>query len=323
MDPATGYDGMRKNRKQGGRFGLAGACCVVLAAGCVIFAGYQIFRHYGSSYRAEAQLEELRELREQSETETASEKAGAASEKAEATSEKAEAAPEKAEAALEKAAGSKRPAVSEKRVKKQNPYKEVFVQNEDMIAWLQIQDTQIDYPVMYTPEDEDYYLNRDFYGREDTAGSLLLDSDSSLYRDETTNLIIHGHHMKSGAMFGDLDLYADETYGKAHKDITLYTRKEQKNYEVIAAFYSQVYLTTDTVFKYYNFFQADTEEEFHYFYDNIKELSLYDTGVTAQFGDHFLTLSTCAYHVEDGRFVVVAKEVEPGPEYELIVYPVE
>ena len=77
-------------------------------------------------------------------------------------------------------------------------------------------------------------------------------------------------------------------------------------------FYSQVYLTTDLVFKYYNFFQADTEEEFQYFYDNIKALSLFDTGVEAEFGDRFLTLSTCSYQVEEGRFVVVAKEVEPG-----------
>ena len=81
-------------------------------------------------------------------------------------------------------------------------------------------------------------------------------------------------------------------------------------YEVIAVFYSQVYYASDLVFKYYNFFQADTEEEFRYFYDNIRELSFYDTGVTAEFGDKFLTLSTCAYHVEDGRFVVVAKEIE-------------
>ena len=89
----------------------------------------------------------------------------------------------------------------------------------------------------------------------------------------------------------------------------------ERNYEVIAVFYSQIYYTTDLVFKYYNFFEADTEEEFRYFYDNIKELSLFDTGVEAEFGDRFLTLSTCSYQVEDGRFVVVAKEVEPGDQF--------
>ena len=95
----------------------------------------------------------------------------------------------------------------------------------------------------------------------------------------------------------------------------LYTEERQRNYEVIAVFRSQVYKKSDQVFKFYKFFQADTQEEFDDFYENIKALSLYDTGVTAQFGDRFLTLSTCVYHVEQGRFVVVAKEVEGGDIY--------
>ena len=69
------------------------------------------------------------------------------------------------------------------------------------------------------------------------------------------------------------------------------------------------------MFKFYKFFQADTQEEFDDFYNNIKALSIYDTGVTAEFGDCFITLSTCVYHVEQGRFVVVAKETEPGETY--------
>ena len=87
---------------------------------------------------------------------------------------------------------------------------------------------------------------------------------------------------------------------------------------MIAVFYSQVYRKSDEVFKFYKFFQADTEEEFQDFYDNIMEMSLYDTGITAEFGDHFLTLTTCSYHIENGRFVVVAKEVEPGAFYEAL-----
>ena len=96
----------------------------------------------------------------------------------------------------------------------------------------------------------------------------------------------------------------------------IYTRTDKREYEVISVFYSQVYYPTDLVFKYYNFYQADNETEFDYFYDNIKEMSLYDTGVTAKLGDHFLTLSTCSYHVEDGRFVVIAKEVSREEKYE-------
>lgn len=197
-----------------------------------------------------------------------------------------------------------------------NPYGALFAQNDDMAAWLVVDGTVINYPVMQTMEDENYYLERDFEGNTDKSGCLILDTDSSLYEPETTNLIIHGHNMKAGTMFGGLSSYESEDYCQDHKQITLYTKGEERQYEVIAAFYSQVYYVTDQVFKYYNFFQADTEEEFHYFYDNIKELSLYDTGVTAELGDKFLTLSTCAYHVEDGRFVVVAKEIGRGPKYE-------
>lgn len=121
--------------------------------------------------------------------------------------------------------------------------------------------------------------------------------------------------MKSGAMFGTLMDYEDEAYWKEHKRIALYTKECLRNYEVIAVFRSQVYKKSDQVFKFYKFFQADTAEEFDDFYQNIKAMSLYDTGVTAEFGDCFLTLSTCAYHVENGRFVVVAKEVESGDTY--------
>ena len=195
-----------------------------------------------------------------------------------------------------------------------NPYGDIFAANEDIAAWLVIPDTIIDYPVMWTPEDETYYLYRDADGNDDTNGSLILDTDSCV-NPLTTNLIIHGHNMRSGAMFGNLTDYESQDYCENHKRIILYTEECRRNYEVIAVFRSQVYKKKDTVFKYYKFFQADTQEEFDDFYQNIKKLSLYDTGVTAEFGDRFITLSTCVYHVEQGRFVVVAKEVESGDSY--------
>lgn len=196
-----------------------------------------------------------------------------------------------------------------------NPYQDSFLANEDMAAWLKIEGTRIDYPVMWTPEDETYYLYKNFEGREDQNGSLLLDTDSSL-DPLTTNLIIHGHNMRDGDMFGTLTDYEDAEYCKQHNIISLYTQDCERRYEVVAVFRSQVYKKTDTVFKFYKFFQADTQAEFDDFYQNIKALSLYDTGVTAEFGDHFITLSTCVYHVKQGRFVVVAKEIEPGDSYE-------
>lgn len=195
-----------------------------------------------------------------------------------------------------------------------NPYSESFLANEDMAGWLTIPGTRIDYPVMWTPWDENYYLEKNFNKEYDRYGCLILDTDSCL-NPLTTNLIIHGHNTSTGTMFAGLSKYKSKDFYDDHKQIILYTKEHQKNYEVIAVFRSQVYKKNDDVFKFYKFFQADTEEEFNDFYENIKELSLYDTGVTAEFGDHFITLSTCAYHVTNGRFVVVAKEVEPGNTY--------
>lgn len=202
----------------------------------------------------------------------------------------------------------------------ENPIKDYYLQNEDMIAWLYIPDTPIDYPVMYTPEDEEYYLKKGFDKKGNANGCLILDTDSTI-NPYSTNLIIHGHCMNSGAMFGTLSKYEKEEYGKEHSMIYLYDMDREHRYEVIAVFRSQVFKKSDTCFKYYKFFNAQTEEEFDYFYENIKEMSVYDTGVEAEFGDNFITLSTCAYHVQNGRFVVVAKEVEGGDYYLPIAFP--
>lgn len=206
------------------------------------------------------------------------------------------------------AATSTETAVTEEPAPYVSPYADYFEAYPDMVAWLYIPDTMVDYPVMWTPGDETYYLYRHFDGTSNQNGSLLLDTDSSL-SPLTTNLIIHGHDMRSGAMFGNLTDYADQTYCEQHKEMLLFTADCERKYEVISVFYSQVFKKKDTVFKFYKFFQADTEEEFNDFYDNIQKLSLFDTGVTAKFGDRFITLSTCSSHVENGRFVVVAKEI--------------
>ena len=194
--------------------------------------------------------------------------------------------------------------------------------NEDTIGWLTIDDTNIDYPVMQSMEDEEFYLNRDFQKNYSAKGCLIMDTDSVVgsgtsdndYADGTkpgTNLIIHGHNMKNGDMFGNLDKYRNVNYYKDHRIIRFSSLYEEREYEIISVFLSQVYLKTQTdVFKYYKFFQADTEEEFNDFYDNIMKLSLYDTGVKAKFGDEFISLSVCAYHVENGRLVVVGKRIK-------------
>ncbi|MCR5686461.1 MAG: class B sortase [Lachnospiraceae bacterium] len=199
---------------------------------------------------------------------------------------------------------------------------EVHTINDDTGGWIKIDGTVIDYPVMQTPRDEQYYLNRDFDGKYSAYGCIIADTDSVIgtgtaaegYTDGTrpgTNIILHGHNMKNGTMFGDLDKYRDQSYEKKHSIIKFSSLYEDREYEVCAVFLSQVYKKGQTdVFKYYQFFNAENEDEFNDFYDNIKALSMYDTGVDASFGDEFITLSVCAYHVENGRLVVVGKRIK-------------
>ena len=112
-------------------------------------------------------------------------------------------------------------------------------------------------------------------------------------------------------MFGSLDKFRDRTFEQNHPVIKFSSLYEDREYEIVSVFLSQVYKKTDTdVFKYYQFFDAQTEDEFNDFYTNIKKMALYDTGVNAEYGDEFLTLSVCAYHVENGRLVVVGKRIK-------------
>lgn len=186
-------------------------------------------------------------------------------------------------------------------------YQDLYLENGDLAGWLSIEDMRIDYPVMQC-EDDEYYLHHDFEGKDSKYGCLYVRERADL--EEGTNFIIYGHNMKDGSMFGDLDFYREEDFYREHTKIAFDTLYKEYTYEIVAVFLSRIYGENDDVFKYYQFYEAETEEEFHDFYDNIKQMSLYDTGVEAEYGDTFLTLSTCAYHVNNGRLAVVAKRVK-------------
>lgn len=187
-------------------------------------------------------------------------------------------------------------------------YKSLYHQNQNLIGWLKIADTIIDYPVMQTG-DNDYYQDHNINLEEDRNGALFLDTDCDV-KKPSTNYIIYGHNMRSGKMFGTLDSYESESFYKEHSTIRFDTIYEEGTYEVMYVFRSRVYQKDDVVFKYYQFIDANSEEEFNSYMSEMAEMSLYDTGVTASYGDRLLTLSTCDYEEEDGRFVVVAKRIE-------------
>ena len=186
-------------------------------------------------------------------------------------------------------------------------YQELHEQNPDMAGWIKIDGTPIDYPVMYSPADGEFYLNHGFDKVESKSGVPFIDPRCKV-NPFGTNTIIYGHHMKNGTMFAGLMEYEDEDFYEAHPTIRFDALYAEQEYEIIAVFRSKIYYQSDTVFKHYNFLNTESEADFDEYIENIMGLALYDTGVTASYGDKLLTLVTCAYHTEHGQFIVVAKK---------------
>ncbi len=186
-------------------------------------------------------------------------------------------------------------------------YDVLYKQNHDLFGWVGIDGTALNYPVMHTPDDPEHYLRRAFDGSYSVSGVPFLDGDCYT---GCGNYIVYGHHMMNGTMFTAITDYADESFWKAHSVIRFDTLDEAGEYEVLAAFYAKVYKVNEQgVFRYYNYTDLTDEAVFDEYLDHVRAAALYDTGVTAEYGDQLLTLSTCSYYTADGRFVVVARKV--------------
>ena len=186
--------------------------------------------------------------------------------------------------------------------------KKLKTENKDIVGWIEIEGTNINYPVLQGRNNE-YYLTHDYKREYISTGSIFLDKDYD-FSLPSSNFLIYGHRNKVGLMFDELIKYESESFYKDHKIIRFTTTKEDAEYEVISAFYSKVYYKDErNVFKYYNFINANNKNEYDDFISNVKKISLYNTGITAQYGEQLMTLSTCDYSVENGRFAVVAKKI--------------
>lgn len=186
-------------------------------------------------------------------------------------------------------------------------YAGLYAENSDTIGWLKIDGMTIDYVVMQAPDEINKYLRHDFYGKDSTRGCLFVDEYCDIFNSD--NIIIYGHNMKDGSMFGTLDSYADESFYAEHKIIQFDTIYEKHSYEVVAAISTSIPAKDEDVFRYYEYTSSNDEETFLDYADFIEKNKLYDTGVEINPGDKLLTLSTCAYHTTDGRFVVVARQI--------------
>ena len=140
-------------------------------------------------------------------------------------------------------------------------YADVYAKNSDLVGWISIPGTRIDYPVMQTKDNPNFYLKHAFDKSYSSYGVPYMQENCDVGISD--NLMLYGHHMNNGSMFSDLCKYESEDFYQDHKTIA-----------------------------------------------KCKELALYDTGVTAEYGDQLITLSTCEYSRTNGRMVVVAKLLE-------------
>ena len=181
--------------------------------------------------------------------------------------------------------------------------------NPEVVGWLEIEGTNISYPVCQT-DNNDYYLTHSYKKEKVTGGSPFLDKEYD-FTIPSSNLLIYGHRNTKGLIFEDLIKYQDENFYKEHKIIRFTTATEDNTYQIMYAFNSRVYYQDeDNVFRYYYFVNAKNKSKYDEFVENCKKSSLYETGVTAEYGNQLLTLSTCEYSQKDGRFAIVAKKVE-------------
>lgn len=186
-------------------------------------------------------------------------------------------------------------------------YAPLYLENPDLVGWIQIPGTKLNYPVMQTPGDPDFYLKRNFDREYSDWGCIYVEEECDVFTP-SDNVTIYGHHMYDGSMFSALTDYASPDFLREHPYIHFDTLLERHTYEIIA-----VFTTTASIgegFHYNIFVNADDPKEFDEFVQTCKDLSLYSIEATAQYGDKLITLSTCEYSQTNGRFVVVAKRID-------------
>lgn len=188
-------------------------------------------------------------------------------------------------------------------------YRKLYETNSDLAGWIVIDGTDINYPVVQSKVYQEFYLDHNFDGEEDDAGSIFIDARNDILLPDD-NIIIYGHNMKNGSMFGTLQYYLDKEYYNNHSIISFDTLYGRYVYKIAVVGLSKISEESEDTFKYYDFLNAKNKKDFKEYVENIKKLEAYDTGTNLSYGDKLITLSTCNSVEEDGRLFIVAKEVK-------------
>ena len=189
-------------------------------------------------------------------------------------------------------------------------YAALYEKNPDTVGWITIEGTPVNYPVMQTPDRTDYYLNRNFSKEQSAQGCIYVRETCDVFTP-SDNVTIYGHHMKDGSMFGSLKKFQKKSFWEEHHSINFDTLYERHTYTVFAVFATSA--SVGQGFAYHSFEYAEDEADFDNFIATCKKLSFYDTGITPEYGDKIICLSTCEYTHTDGRLVVVAVRDPEAP----------
>lgn len=184
-------------------------------------------------------------------------------------------------------------------------------QNSDIIGWIQVDDTGIDYPVLQSnSSDPNYYLYRDYLKNDTKYGSVFLDSAAQIFDQNTSsqNLVLYGHNMNDGSMFAPVLKYGDLDFYRNHAVFRFDLSDRPGAWKVISVFKTNVQEHQGSVFPYTQHIFA-SDEKFLDFVQQVRVRSLIETDVTVNENDQLLTLSTCSYEFDDARTVLVARRV--------------
>lgn len=267
---------------------------VLFLIATMVISGCMVFRYVADSMQQKKEYDALAELVEQARSDAAPQAPAATTPRVpDATSDMSSDPDVSEEATPAEAAGDS--ILPE--------YALPYQKNSDLVGWMTIDGTPINYPVMQTPDRVDYYLHRNFEKKESSHGCLYVRESCDVFAP-SDNLTIYGHHMKDGSMFASLDKYRKMEFWEEYPEIQFDTIYNRQTYTIFA-----VFKTTASVgegFTYHLFEDAADEAEFNQFVSTCKKLSFYDTGITPEYGDKMITLSTCEYSQDNGRLVVVA-----------------
>lgn len=171
-------------------------------------------------------------------------------------------------------------------------------------GYLYIPDTTIDYPVMQSDKSQpDFYLNHNLKNEYNRYGTPYLSAWCDINKSD--NLIIYGHNVSGGHIFAALTEYSDKRYYEKHRYIYLSVKNEDRKYKIIS-----VMRINKNEFAYWNFINAQTEDEYKEFINKVTNLSIYKCDTAVKIRGQLITLSTCDNQGGDCRFVIIAVRVK-------------